>query len=118
MNTADRSVRSIDSALRRRFEIFECFPERRILEQYYVSNTNQVADLFDGFEKLNALLAFKIDRHHTVGHTFFMEPVFSPKNLFIVWNRQIYPLIEEYFFDQSDQLALFTLSVFWPSMAI
>lgn len=118
MNTADRSVRSIDSALRRRFEIFECFPERRILEEYYAFNTNQVADLFDGFEKLNALLASKIDRHHTVGHTFFMEPVFSPKNLFIVWTRQIYPLIEEYFFDQSDQLELFALGTFWPSMAV
>ena len=114
MNTADRSIRSIDSALRRRFEIFECLPHRRFLERYYNSHTNQVPNLFDGFDKLNVALSEKLDRHHTVGHTYFMQPVFSPKSLTLVWNRQIKPLIEEYFFDQPDQVKLFELSEFWP----
>ena len=56
MNTADRSARSIDVALRRRFDLFECLPDRRILERYYGRAVNQVSDLFDGFDTLNGRL--------------------------------------------------------------
>src|SRR4029453_811543 len=74
MNTADRSIRSIDIALRRRFDVFELPPDRGVLERFYgkAENTNHVASLFDGFDALNAELATRIDRHHTVGHAFFM----------------------------------------------
>ena len=117
MNTADRSIRSIDSALRRRFEIFECLPSSEILRKYYAVNTNQVSDLIEGFEKLNATLTEKLDRHHTIGHTYFMAPVFSPTTLDVVWRRQIAPLIEEYFFDRIDELESFKPVLFWPSLA-
>jgi hypothetical protein len=116
MNTADRSARSIDIALRRRFEMFECPPSRQILERYYATRTNQVASLFDGFEKLNRFLEEAIDRHHTIGHTYFMAAVFSPRTLKSVWFRRILPLIEEYFFDQPDQLAEFRINEFWPDL--
>lgn len=116
MNTADRSIRSVDAALRRRVEIFECLPSRQILEKFYDSNTNQVVDLFDGFEALNTSLEQKLDRHHTVGHTFFMAPVFSPSMLRIAWKRKIKPLIEEYFFDRPDELLNFEVESFWPSL--
>src|SRR5262249_25513633 len=53
MNTADRSIRSIDVALRRRFDVFECHPNAGILRRYYASRVNDVADLVAGFEKLN-----------------------------------------------------------------
>lgn len=114
MNTADRSIRSIDIALRRRFEVFECPPDRGILEKYYQLNTNQVSSLFDGFDQLNQRLTQMIDRHHTIGHTFFMHPVLSPKLLATVWRRKIAPLLEEYLFDQPEELATFELSSFWP----
>lgn len=117
MNTADRSIRSIDAALRRRVEIFECLPSRRILKAFYESNTNQVPDLFDGFERLNATLEQLLDKHHTVGHTFFMAKVFSPTALRIAWKRKIRPLIEEYFFDRAAELKMFELEAFWPSLA-
>ena len=115
MNTADRSARAIDLALRRRFEIFECPPRRDILERYYETHTNQVPDLFDGFELINAQLAADIDRHHTIGHTYLMSPVFSPRTLQNVWNRRILPLVEEYFFDQPHKLTEYSIEVFWPS---
>jgi 5-methylcytosine-specific restriction protein B len=117
MNTADRSIRSIDAALRRRVEIFECRPSRSILEAFYETNTNQVADLFDGFDQLNITLENLLDKHHTVGHTFLMAKVFSPTTLRIAWRRKIRPLIEEYFFDRAAELKIFEIETFWPSLA-
>ncbi len=68
MNTADRSIRSIDLALRRRLEVFECTPDRDILSRFYETHTNEAPGLIDGFEQLNADLSQAIDRHHTIGH--------------------------------------------------
>ena len=117
MNTADRSIRSIDVALRRRFDVYECPPERAILERYFATRENQVSDLLEGFEKLNAKLTDALDRHHTIGHTFFMIDPMTPSRLKHVWAHKISPLIEEYFFDQPDLAATFALSDFWPSLS-
>jgi 5-methylcytosine-specific restriction enzyme B len=119
MNTADRSIRSIDIALRRRFDVFELPPDRGVLERFYAKaeNVNQVASLFDGFDALNRELTTRIDRHHTVGHAFFMAPEMSTERLRAVWNRKIGPLLEEYFFDQPDVAALFIASSFWPELS-
>jgi len=114
MNTADRSIRSIDTALRRRFDFFECPPRRDILERYYERRENRVANLLDGFEKLNEALKTKLDRHHTVGHTFFMTGSMTRPVLERVWKHKIAPLIEEYFFDQPDVAADFAMDTFWP----
>jgi len=111
MNTADRSIRSIDIALRRRFDVFECKPDVDILKRFYEQNDvkNEVGDLFEGFEKLNARLEEDLDRHHTIGHTFFMQNQMTGKRLKQIWLRKIGPLIEEYFFDQPDLAASYTL---------
>ena len=114
MNTADRSIRSIDVALRRRFEVFECFPDPDILERFYqTKGVSHVPGLVDGFRRLNERLSELLDRHHTIGQTFFMAQVFDGGRLRQVWARQIGPLIEEYFFDQPDVAAEFTLDKFW-----
>ena len=65
---------------------------------------------------LNDQLGEYLDRHHAVGHTFFMAPTFNNAELERTWNRQIFPLIEEYFFDQPDVLEHFRLEVFWPDI--
>jgi 5-methylcytosine-specific restriction endonuclease McrBC GTP-binding regulatory subunit McrB len=114
MNTADRSIRAIDIALRRRFEIFECPPDVQILERYYPSlGTNHVPDLLTGFVRLNQQLQERLDKHHTIGHTFFMANEMTPERLRRIWKRQIGPLIEEYFFDQPDVAAEFVPAEFW-----
>jgi hypothetical protein len=78
---------------------------------------NGVVDLVAGFEDLNLRLTELLDRHHTVGHTFFMDARgMTPSRLRQVWLRQIAPLLEEYLFDQPDLLEEFTVETFWPSI--
>jgi 5-methylcytosine-specific restriction enzyme B len=117
MNTADRSIRSIDTALRRRFEIVECPPDAGILARFYETHQNQVDGLVGGFESLNERLSGELDRHHTIGHTFFMKDPMTARSLERVWKRQIQPLIEEYFFDQPNIAQEFALEQFWPSLS-
>jgi 5-methylcytosine-specific restriction protein B len=118
MNTADRSTRSIDVALRRRFEIFECPADAEALRRYYQDPTHStsVPDLIAGFQSLNADLANLLDRHHTIGQSFFMAENYTPANLRRAWMRQIFPLIEDYFFDQQDLVDQFKLEKYWPGV--
>ncbi len=118
MNTSDRSIRSIDIALRRRFDVFECVPDEAIIGRFYSdpANENEIPDLIAGFLALNAALTEEIDRHHTIGHTFFMESRMTPERLAHIWRHKIEPLIEEYFFDRPSKSAEFTLARFWPSV--
>jgi 5-methylcytosine-specific restriction protein B len=100
MNTADRSIRTIDTALRRRLAVFECAPDLDALSRYYLSHNNSVPSLLDGLRVLNAELTQHRDRHHTIGHTFFMTEHMTPTILWRTWRQKIGPLLEEYFFDQ------------------
>jgi MoxR-like ATPase len=116
MNTADRSIRSIDVALRRRFIIFECPPDAEILRRYYETiGQNDVVGLIEGFQMLNEKLASYLDKHHTIGQTYFMQQHMTSNILRRVWRRQIAPLSEEFFFDQPDIVAEFKIEQFWPN---
>lgn len=116
MNTADRSIRSIDTALRRRFEVFELTPDSEILKKYHSDNNTIVADdLINGFEALNEKLMLHLDRHHTIGHAFFMQQNMSASKITQVWKRKVFPLIEEFFFDRPEILDEYSLEKFWPS---
>lgn len=116
MNTADRSIRSIDVALRRRFEVFELGPDPEILRKHYQGNRQSLPGLVTGFIKLNEMLEKELDRHHTIGHTFFMREQMDARTLRQVWIRRVFPLIEEYFFDQPDLAKEFRLEAFWPAV--
>lgn len=102
MNTVDKSIRNVDFAIRRRFEFFECPPSHNILEKYYEKNKNEVKDLIKGFIKLNKELEEKIDKHHTIGHSFFINKngQMTKERLLRTWNRKLKPLIDEYFYNQ------------------
>jgi hypothetical protein len=116
MNTADRSIRSIDIALRRRFDVFECAPDPKVLAAWYDKHENSVPELLDGFMALNEALEREIDRHHTIGHSFLMADKLDPKRLATIWERKIGPLLEEYFFDRPDLAARFKANQCWPSV--
>ena len=116
MNTADRSIRSIDAALRRRFEIFDLPPRPELIDRYYEipSRTNTVPNLSDGLVSLNERLGRDLNKHYLIGHTFLMKEVMDRRALERTWDRQIKPLIEEFFFDQLDEADKYTLEEFWP----
>ena len=117
MNTADRSIRSLDIALRRRFHVFECPADVEILRRYYESHENAVTSLFDGFVQLNDRLTEVLDRHHAIGHTFFMHTQMTADTLWRTWRHKVFPLLEEYFFDQAEEAQKFDATQLWPELA-
>jgi len=117
MNTADRSIRSLDTALRRRFDVFEFPEDYEVLGAYFQAGaTNHVPDLVDGLRALNEKLGEDLDRHHRVGHAWLMRDPMNADALRAIWVRQLFPLIEEYFFDRPDLVREYELRTFWPSV--
>ncbi|WP_342431064.1 DUF3578 domain-containing protein [Neobacillus sp. FSL H8-0543] len=119
MNTADRNIRALDHALRRRFEIFELGARSDLLRKFYNNKKEQaysVDKLIEGFTSLNNQLRSEIDRHHEIGHSYFMKKEITREILKRVWDRKIFPLIEEYYINyKEDKLQIkFNFDVLWP----
>jgi 5-methylcytosine-specific restriction endonuclease McrBC GTP-binding regulatory subunit McrB len=117
MNTADKSTRVMDVALRRRFDFFQLDPDVNVLRKHYATagSNDMGEELFDGFEKLNARLVEDLDRHRVIGHSYFMAEQFDSVKLLSRWNRQIAPLLDEYFFERQSQAEKYSIKDFWPS---
>jgi 5-methylcytosine-specific restriction protein B len=99
MNTADRSVESLDTALRRRFSFKEMLPNPSLLKDKGENGTGKIGD-FDLEELLitiNDRIEALVDRDHTIGHAFFMD-VYSLESLRIVFANKVIPLLQEYFY--------------------
>ncbi|WP_243495692.1 MrcB family domain-containing protein [Priestia aryabhattai] len=123
MNTVDRNIRTLDYALRRRFEIFEIKASPILLKRYYdmPENSLSVPNLVEGFIQLNENLRREIDRHHEIGHAYFMRRGdFTREDLRKIWERKVFPIIEEYLFDLRDEEihTKFNLEKFWPEVPI
>lgn len=117
MNTADRSIRSIDLALRRRFDFIEIPADPSLLEGFYRTRNNDLGDkLWTGLAALNSQLEADLgNRHLSVGHTYFMKGSgMDRRKLERIWSLQVRPLIEDYFFDNPVQADEYQLSRFWP----
>ena len=116
MNNADRSVRTIDLALRRRFDFFELAPNMQVLESFYKTRRNELgATLWDGLTQLNQRIESELGVSHlSVGHSYFMKTDGMDKfQLDKIWKQQIFPLIEDYFYDQPELSRSFRLQDFW-----
>ncbi|MGD9585259.1 MAG: McrB family protein [Brachymonas sp.] len=98
MNTADRSLASLDVALRRRFVFEELPPEPALLNGVKVAGRVPADALLSVMnQRIEALL----DRDHLIGHASFMPLVAEPtlSKLAEVFRRQVLPLLQEYFFE-------------------
>ena len=98
MNTADRSLASLDVALRRRFVFEELPPEPALLSGVKVAGRVPMDVLLSVMnQRIEALL----DRDHLLGHASFMPLVSDPslRKLAEVFRRQVLPLLQEYFFE-------------------
>jgi 5-methylcytosine-specific restriction protein B len=107
MNTADRSVEALDTALRRRFSFVEMLPQPKLLRDKGENGTGKVGDieLEKLLEKINERIEVLVDRDHTIGHAFFI----NDKNLDDLRNtfaNKLFPLLQEYFYGNYEKMAL------------
>lgn len=104
MNTADRSIALIDTALRRRFKFVEMQPNAELLEGVVVDGI----EVKKMFEMINNRIEAFYDREHTVGHSFFMALKKNPniEVLADIFACDIIPLLKEYFYDDFEKIAM------------
>lgn len=93
MNTADRSITSLDTALRRRFEFIEMMPDPSVLSDNYKD-----VDLQELLKAINTRIEYLLDREKTIGHAFFID-VENLEDLKKVFQNKIIPLLQEYFYN-------------------
>lgn len=112
MNTADRSLAMMDTALRRRFDFVEMMPKPELLNGVVVNGI----DLERLLKVINERIEILYDREHTLGHAFFMpvknkledkeQKHLAFSELVSVFQNKIIPLLEEYFFEDWDKIRL------------
>ena len=97
MNTADRSLAHIDTALRRRFIFKELMPTSNLLGE--IELNGQVIDLKRLLDSMNERIEAIFDREHQIGHAYFIPGEDTDLDLPVVFRNRIIPLLTEYFFD-------------------
>lgn len=100
MNTADRSVEALDTALRRRFLFREMAPNESLLEQV-------IADvpLSQLLKTINLRLERLLGREQRIGHAYLMA-VQTEEDLMSAFDYNIIPLLQEYFYGDYRKIGL------------
>jgi 5-methylcytosine-specific restriction protein B len=102
MNTADRSIALLDSALRRRFRFEELTPKPELLDPIDDGEGNAI-DLRQLLQVMNARLSRLLHRDQTLGHSYLYH-VKSFDELRRVFAREILPFLQEAFYDDWRQI--------------
>ena len=110
MNTADRSVEALDTALRRRFTFEEMMPNPSLLK------TVADVDLVKMLVAINQRLEVLVGRDHTIGHAFFMR-VENLEDLQQVFHSKVIPQLQEYFYGDWEKLNQILGNAFVTSFA-
>ncbi len=103
MNTADRSIAAIDTALRRRFTFVEIEPDSSVLSKHDNPIINDAVDLTKLLDAINEKIMDKYDRDHRIGHAYFMG-IETLNNLYQTWYYKVLPLLGEYFYNDTETL--------------
>lgn len=110
MNTADRSIALMDTALRRRFHFEEMMPKPELLDFKVKVNEIEI-DIKSILETINKRIEYLYDRDHTIGHAYFMsltdEAIIDKKaELDNIFRNKIIPLLQEYFYDDWEKILM------------
>lgn len=114
MNTADRSIALMDTALRRRFEFIEMMPKPELLQEVTIKDEqgqHHKIDLKKLLEVINSRISYLYDRDHQIGHAYFMslldDKVKDKKaELDNIFRNKIIPLLQEYFYDDWEKIQI------------
>lgn len=103
MNTADRSIALMDTALRRRFDFEEMMPRPELLD-FEVEGLHVKRML----ETINQRIEYLYDRDHAIGHAYFMSLENNPSlnELENIFKNKIIPLLQEYFYDDWEKILM------------
>lgn len=109
MNTADRSLTALDTALRRRFEFEAMLPDIKVLADTVVNGINLPRLL----QTLNDRIQVLYDSEHTLGHAFFIPVVQAKEDEELAFARlkrimrnKVLPLLEEYFYNDWQKIRM------------
>ncbi len=101
MNTADRSIASVDIALRRRFKFIEMMPDSSKIADFGIDKFPII------FDELNNNIEILLDRDHKIGHSYFIKEKYKDadcEKLCEIWFDSIIPLLNEYFYNDWEKL--------------
>jgi 5-methylcytosine-specific restriction protein B len=104
MNTADRSIALMDTALRRRFDFTEMMPRPEVLD-FKIEGLQHVKPML---ETINKRIEYLYDRDHTIGHAYFMslKDTATFEELDTIFRNKIIPLLQEYFYDDWEKIVM------------
>ena len=100
MNTSDRSIASVDIALRRRFVFKEMMPDSKLVSDFG-------CNFKKCFEVLNERISILLDRDHQIGHSYFIDEKYINSDINTlkkIWFDSIIPLLNEYFYGDWEKL--------------
>jgi 5-methylcytosine-specific restriction endonuclease McrBC GTP-binding regulatory subunit McrB len=113
MNTSDRSIALLDIALRRRFTFIELKPDPELLKEKIIDGIKLDQLLI----QLNQRITLLIGRDYQIGHSYFMN-VDTLESLRFTWYHRIIPLMQEYFYHNSEMLRVAIGEQFMPKMTV
>lgn len=108
MNTADRSIALMDTALRRRFQFVEMMPDTEVLKDIIVDQDGETIDIAEMLKIINLRIEYLYDREHTIGHAYFMPLLNNPSidTLAEIFDTNIIPLLKEYFYEDYGKIQM------------